>query len=129
MRKYLVFLMVLTVSVFMGHAKPDWGATGHRTVGEIAEQHLSRKAKRAIENILGGEGLAFVSTYGDEIKSDKKYDKYYTQHYVNFEFGQTYEESEKEEHMDEKKYIDPWVDLYNDQIRQRLDQKENMEKE
>lgn len=100
MRKYLVFSMVLTLSVFIGHAKPYWGATGHRTVGEIAEQHLSRKAKRAIENILGGEGLAFVSTYGDEIKSDKKYDKYYTQHYVNFEFGQTYEESEKEERGD-----------------------------
>ena len=75
---------------------PKWGQTGHRTIGLIAESHLSKKAKKKIEEILGGQSLAFVSTYGDEIKSDDRYDKYYTWHFVNFPIDKRYEESEKE---------------------------------
>lgn len=100
MQKHFILTALLIFSILTSYAKPEWGDTGHRTVGEIAEEHLSRKAKKAIDKILGGEGLAFVSTYGDEIKSDKKYDKFYTQHFVNYPFGQTYEESEKDERGD-----------------------------
>ena len=50
-----------------------WGKNGHRATGEIAEKHLTIKAKRSIDKILKGQSLAFVSTYADEIKSDKKY--------------------------------------------------------
>lgn len=66
----------------------DWGKTGHRTTGEIAEQYLSNRAKRKIEKILDGHSLAFVSTYGDEIKSDPDYDKYGPWHYVNLKKDQ-----------------------------------------
>ncbi len=45
--------------------------------------------------MLNGQNLSFVSTFGDEIKSDKRYDKYYSWHFVNFPFDQSYEESEK----------------------------------
>ncbi|HET7361608.1 MAG TPA: S1/P1 nuclease [Salinimicrobium sp.] len=67
----------------------DWGKTGHRTTGEIAEEHLSRRAKRKIEKILDGHSLAFVSTFGDEIKSDPDYRKYSPWHYVNLKPNQT----------------------------------------
>lgn len=72
-----------------------WGQTGHRVVGEIAHQHLTKKAKRNIERLLGKEGLALVSTYADEIKSDRKYDNYKPWHYVNWKEDETYETSEK----------------------------------
>lgn len=80
----------------MSATAPDWGQTGHRTIGMIAEAHLSNRAKKRIEKLLDGQGLAFVSTFGDEIKSDKRYDKYYTWHFVNFPLNGKYEDSEKE---------------------------------
>jgi hypothetical protein len=91
----LSFLVSLS-SFSMSPVSPDWGQTGHRTIGRIAESHLSKKAKKRIEKLLGGQSLAFVSTYGDEIKSDKQYDKYYTWHFVNFPLDAKYEDSEKD---------------------------------
>ncbi len=72
-----------------------WGPTGHRTVGKIAENHLTKSAKRTIDKLLGGESLAFVSTYADQIKSDKKFKKFYPWHYVNFPLDSNYADSEK----------------------------------
>ena len=74
---------------------PEWGPTGHRATGKIAENHLSKKALRKIDKLLKGQSLAFVSTYGDEIKSDKRYNDFYTWHYVNMPLDSNYEESEK----------------------------------
>jgi predicted esterase YcpF (UPF0227 family) len=72
-----------------------WGKNGHRVTGKIAEKHLTRKAKKQIDKLLKGQSLAFVSTFADEIKSDRKYSKYYPWHYVNMDLDQTYEEAEK----------------------------------
>ncbi|WP_298778978.1 S1/P1 nuclease [uncultured Polaribacter sp.] len=72
-----------------------WGKNGHRATGKIAEKHLSRKAKKCINKLLNGQSLAFVSTYADEIKSDKKFNKYYSWHYVNMDLDQTYADAEK----------------------------------
>lgn len=94
--KQLLILLVISFIFQQNIAanSPEWGVTGHRTIGEIAEKHLSKKAKKQIENLLQGQGLAIVSTFGDEIKSDDKYDKYYTWHFVNFPFDTKYEHSE-----------------------------------
>ncbi|CAL2106046.1 nuclease S1 [Tenacibaculum sp. 190524A02b] len=72
-----------------------WGPTGHRATGKIAEKHLTKKAKRKIDQLLQGESLAFVSTYADEIKSDKNYRKFYSWHYVNMPLDGKYETSKK----------------------------------
>lgn len=90
----------LFVGIFMifsqGHtANYDWGQTGHRTVGKIAEQYLKGKTKRKLAELLHGQSLALVSTYADDIKSDELYDKFYTWHYINMPFGVKYEDSEK----------------------------------
>ncbi len=69
----------------------DWGQTGHRTTGAIAQKYLSNKARKAIDNLLDGESLAFVSTYADEIKSDNAYRSYGPWHYVNVPFDKTYD--------------------------------------
>ena len=95
MRYFLILILILISSVNHANIKPDWGATGHRTVGKIAENHLSKKAKKQIKKLLQGQSLAFVSTYGDEIKSDDRYKKFYTWHYVNFPFDTKYEDSDK----------------------------------
>ena len=93
-RFLLLFIGFLTTSLVFAKT-PAWGPTGHRTTGKIAEKHLTKKAKRQINELLKGESLAFVSTYGDEIKSDKKYNDFYTWHYVNMPLDSRYEVSEK----------------------------------
>jgi len=91
---YILLAFLITFSN-LNASSPDWGATGHRTVGKIAEDYLSRKTKRKIAELIEGQSLALVSTFGDDIKSDKRYNKFYTWHYVNMPFGVKYEDSEK----------------------------------
>ena len=66
--KILVFFLFLGVASYGSNNSAFWGQTGHRVVGEIAYNHLTKKAKRNIEKLLKGEGLATISTYADEIK-------------------------------------------------------------
>ncbi|MEO9508036.1 MULTISPECIES: S1/P1 nuclease [Flavobacteriaceae] len=82
---FLVFLVAFTAQA------DDWGKTGHRATGAIAEQYLNKKARKAIAQLLDGESLALVSTYADDIKSDTLYRAYGPQHYVNVPFDKTYD--------------------------------------
>lgn len=91
----VLILLLLFFNQIQGKESPYWGSTGHRTIGKIAESHITKKAKKQIDNLLQGQGLAFVSTYGDDIKSDDQYKKFYDWHFVNFPFDTTYEDSEK----------------------------------
>ena len=76
--------------------KPSfWGKNGHRATAKIAEQHLTKRSKKKIDKILQGMSLAFVSTFADEIKSDKKYNQYYSWHYINMGLEETYASAEK----------------------------------
>ncbi len=72
-----------------------WGPTGHRVIGHIAEQHLSSKAKKNIQKILGHESLAIASTWMDEVRSDTAFDHTRDWHWVTIPDGQTYEATEK----------------------------------
>lgn len=89
MRKLLILALILLAgnAGFSNHN--EWGKTGHRATGEIAENHLSKKAKNAIDKILNGQGLAFVANYADDIKSDPDFKQYGPWHYVNLAEGQT----------------------------------------
>ena len=81
-------------------AEDDWGKNGHRAIAEIAYQYLDEDAKQQIINLLDGESLATVSTYADEIKSDKRYDAYKPWHYVNVPLDSNYAKAEKNEEGD-----------------------------
>ena len=98
MKNCIILLFLVTNFTFANDMY--WSKTGHRVVGEVAEQHLSKKAKRAIESLLDGESLAAVANFGDEIKSDRAYRKFSAWHYVNIPFGKTYAEIEKNEYGD-----------------------------
>jgi hypothetical protein len=94
--KIIVVLGIFLMSYSLINAKNiDWGKTGHRTVGQIADQYLKGKTKRKIAEILDGQSLAEVANFADDIKSDKRYNKYYTWHYVNMPFDVDYQHSEK----------------------------------
>ena len=91
----LVVLMSNISFVTANENEIDWGNTGHRAVGEIANKHLSKRIKKKISKLLNGQSLAMVSTYADDIKSDRAYRKYYTWHYVNLNDDETYQTSKK----------------------------------
>tara|TARA_R110000868_G_C10669106_1_gene746442 strand:- start:8 stop:787 length:780 start_codon:yes stop_codon:yes gene_type:complete len=96
MKTLLAYLLVF--SFLLPHplkASDDWSATGHRVVGKIAEKYLKPRTKRKIKQLLNDHSLAFVSTYADDIKSDKRYNEFYTWHYINMPLNDNYEDSEK----------------------------------
>lgn len=92
------FLYILTAFILFNtpsYSAKKWGQTGHRVVGAIADNYTTNKTKRHIRRILNHQSLAFVSTFGDEIKSDPRYKEFEVWHYVNMSFGETYETSKK----------------------------------
>ncbi len=53
---------ILTLALTFGvvsSSYSEWGQTGHRVIGEIAEAHLSNTAKKQIDLLLEGHSLAF----------------------------------------------------------------------
>jgi len=71
-----------------------WSKTGHRAIGEVAQEHLNNRTKKAIAKLLDGESLAEVSNFGDEIKADKRYREFGPWHYVNFPADKKYTDVE-----------------------------------
>ena len=89
--KTIPFILLFTAQVSLGNV-PFWSQTGHRTVGEIAEQNLDQRTKKRVLELLDGQSLAAVSNFGDNIKADKKYAKFSPWHYVNFPADKKYTE-------------------------------------
>lgn len=85
--KKIIAVLVLMIMTFQ--ALP-WGKTGHRVIGLIAERHLSKKAKKRIDEILKNETLAEVANYMDFIRSDEKYKHMDPWHYCTLPDGKTY---------------------------------------
>ncbi|SHM31433.1 S1/P1 Nuclease [Cyclobacterium lianum] len=85
-----ITLVLMIVSGFVANSF-GWGQTGHRVIGQIAAWHLSKKASKNIEAILGPESLAMVSTWMDEVRSDPAYNHLNTWHYLTVKAGQGYD--------------------------------------
>lgn len=61
----------------------SWGVLGHRIASEIAEQHLTKKAKKELHKLIGKETLAWWSNWPDFIKSDSTWNHASPWHYVD----------------------------------------------
>jgi len=107
-------LLVIIFLFFNSLTSSLWGPTGHRVVGEIAEQNISKKTKKEIAKILDGESLAYVSTFADEIKSDSRYDKYYPWHYINFDLDENYMDTTPSDKGDLYMAINKCIDVLKD---------------
>lgn len=90
--KKIVFLLFLTLNISFANAPLVWSKTGHRVIGDVAQAHLTRKAKKAISELLDGQSLAAISNFSDEIKADTLYRKFGAWHYVNIPKGKKYDE-------------------------------------
>jgi hypothetical protein len=119
MKNILVLLFLATNLTFANDMV--WSKTGHRVVGEVAEQYLSRKAKRAIDDLLNGESLAAVANFGDEIKADRTYSKFSAWHYVNIPSDKNYADIEPNEHGDLVQGINTCLEIIKDDKSSRED--------
>jgi hypothetical protein len=77
--------IIVLGAMLLSSASFAWGPTGHRIVGEIAQNHLNLLTKRRVKKLLSGESLARVSNWPDKIKSDSdNYGHTYNWHYTDW---------------------------------------------
>lgn len=113
MKKNILILFLVTFQLSFCN-EIVWSKTGHRTTGEVAQQHLSRKARKAIDKLLNGQSLALVSTFGDDIKADRQYKKFSAWHYVNFPADKKYGDVEPSEYGDVITGIEKCIEIVKD---------------
>ena len=71
--KKTVFL-ILFIGLF-GYSLPafSWGQEGHRIIAKIAYDHLTKKARKQVDAVMGTRGMIYWANWPDEIKSDTIY--------------------------------------------------------
>ena len=69
-----------------------WGVTGHRVVAEIAENHLTNRAKRKLKKLIGKQKLAYWANWPDNVRNSPEWKNTSTWHYVNIPPQETKEQ-------------------------------------
>lgn len=65
--KKIIFI-ALTL-IMCSQAAFGWGRVGHATIAKIAEDHLTTKAKKLIDEYLDGESIVKYASYADKHKN------------------------------------------------------------
>ncbi|MBS1532761.1 MAG: S1/P1 nuclease [Bacteroidetes bacterium] len=91
MKKLTIFLLVPLLIL-----SASWGFTGHKTIGQIAFQHLSPKAKASVQALLGNESLADAATWADEVRNDPEYKNTASWHFINVPLGLSFEQFQQQ---------------------------------
>lgn len=78
--KKTVIVLIFFCMPFMAGA---WGVLGHRIVGQVADQYINAKTRKAIQQLLGNESIAMSANWADFVKSDTNYKYLSNWHYVN----------------------------------------------
>ena len=79
-----------------------WGQEGHAIVAEIAQRHLSAKARARVATILGsGASLASISTWADDVRGPR--DNTYNWHFVDLPLDATTYDEHRDCKLDPQK--------------------------
>lgn len=83
MKRTISVLLVALLAVVYAVPAYGWGQEGHRIIAKIAYDHMTRKARKAVDRILGvtvngdrlsvSESMIYWANWPDEIKSDTIY--------------------------------------------------------
>jgi hypothetical protein len=73
-----------------------WGQKGHDVTCEIAERHLTRKARKAVARLLEGKSMVYWSNWLDNASHTPEYAYTKTWHYKNIDAGVLFEDAELE---------------------------------
>src|SRR5688500_11648263 len=83
--KTLVKVATVTALLFSSSSVFAWGAKGHQIVGNIAQDNLSKHAKKALEEIFGEDfSLAKESVWPDEVRSIRTMDRFKPWHFADY---------------------------------------------
>lgn len=63
-------ILILTICALFIGVTPAfaWGRLGHATIAQIAENHLSPKAKKTLDKYLNGRSIVHYSSYPDDYR-------------------------------------------------------------
>lgn len=85
--------IVLFSALICAFSVSAWDVVGHRIIADIAYQNLNKKARIAVDNVLGmPKGIIYYSSWPDEIKSDTIYPESSEWHYQDLDAGKTVED-------------------------------------
>lgn len=87
----LIVLMLLSVQSAFG-----WGQKGHDIIANLADRHLTTKARKAVNNALENRSMVYYASWMDNIRNMPEYEMTKTWHYGNVDEGETYESMKKE---------------------------------
>ncbi|WP_259068699.1 S1/P1 nuclease [Mucilaginibacter sp. X4EP1] len=92
MKNFLKKLLLVIAVSYLPLQSMAWGTQGHRICGQIANNYLTPKTRKAIEAILGNESIAMASNWADFIKSDPAFSYLSSWHYIDFDKAYSYPE-------------------------------------
>ncbi len=85
----LLFIIHCSLFITLPFTAAAWGTSGHRIIGETAENQLTAKTKKKVEALFGNSSLAMMSNWGDFVRSDSAYNEATDWHYTNLDSGLT----------------------------------------
>ena len=71
MKKILITLIAIVALCGTSFA---WGSRGHATTVQIAEKHLTPKAKKLLDKYLHGKSIVDYASWADEYKKELKFE-------------------------------------------------------
>ena len=90
------FILII-LTTFIPAMAFAWGAKGHDIVARVAEENLSKRTLRAVEQVLGGHSMVYVANWMDNASHTEEYAYTKTWHYVNVDPAEgSYHNSTKE---------------------------------
>jgi len=92
MKKLIACSATIIIALFL----ISWGFTGHKTIGQIAANHLTTQAKMAIQELLGDQSLADAATWADEVRNDPEYQSTAPWHFINVPLGLSFEQFQQQ---------------------------------
>ena len=99
-----IILSFLIAFLFSSISAYAWGPKGHDIVAAIAEQNLTKKTKKALDELLDCKSIVYYSSWMDNIQNSPYWKNGYnltkTWHYANVDKGFTYQTMKKNEKGD-----------------------------
>ena len=88
----------------------SWGQKGHDVTCAVAQNHLTRKAKKQISNILDGKSIVYWANWMDNASHTPDYRYTLTWHYKNIDADETFGQALLNENGDVVRAINEQID-------------------
>ncbi len=105
LKKQLGFACIAALMLAIPVSGFAWGQKGHDVTCTIAQNHLSKKAKKEISRILDGRSIVYYANWMDNASNTDEYRYSKTWHYKNIDADETYETAQENPNGDVVKAI------------------------